>query len=127
MEEQILGISMFSETSGEREPYYVGNFIESIFGMPLNTIIENIDISNDELDKIYNVSFELANDTNIEFSILKNQLIVWSTDNIEAYDNFKKESERNAEEFVEMLEQEARELDLAKQEQARNSIKPNGI
>lgn len=127
MEEQVLGISLISEVDGKRETYFVGNFIESMLGVPLNTLIENIDVSENESDKLYDVVFTFLNKTELEFSLLKNQLAVWHTDEPDVYDEFKKESERSSEAYLDSLEEQEEELEKINKEKARRSLKPNGI
>ena len=127
MEKQILGISIVSEIDGKREPYFVGNFVEELFQFPLNTIIENIDIIEDESDKLNTVIFSFYNNTDLEFSILKNQISIWTTDDSDTYDKFKKASELNSEEYLDELERENEELEAQKNKQKKNSLKPNGI
>lgn len=127
MEEQVLGISLISEVDGKRETYFVGNFIEEMLGVPLNTLIENIDVSENESDKLYDVAFTFLNNTELEFSLLKNQLAVWHTDEPDVYDKFKKESERSSEAYLDSLEAQEEELEKINKEKARRSLKPNGI
>ena len=127
MEEQVLGISLISEVDGKRETYFVGNFIESMLGAPLNTLIENIDVSENESDKLYDVVFTLLNNTELEFSLLKNQLAVLLTDDSDVYDKFKKESELSSEAYLDSLEAQEEELEKINKEKARRSLKPNGI
>lgn len=127
MEEQVLGISLISEVDGKRETYFVGNFIESMLGVPLNTLIENIEVSENESDKLYDVVFTLLNNTELEFSILRNQLAIWHTDDSDVYDEFKKESELNSEAYLDSLEAQEEELEKINKEKAIRSLKPNGI
>ncbi len=127
MEEQVLGISLISEVDGKREPYFVGNFIETMFGVPLNTLIENIDVSDNESDKLYDVVFTFLNNTELEFSLLKNQLAIWHTDEPNVYNKFKKESELSSEAYLDSLEEQEEELKKINEEKARRSLKPNGI
>lgn len=127
MEEQVLGISLISEVDGKRETYFVGNFVETMLGVPLNTLIENIDVSENESDKLYDVVFTLLNNTELEFSILRNQLAVWHTDDSDIYDTFKKESELSSEAYLDSLEAQEEELEKINKEKARRSLKPNGI
>ncbi|MFZ2577770.1 MAG: hypothetical protein WAX22_09910 [Lactococcus hircilactis] len=127
MEEQVLGISLISEVDGKRETYFVGNFVETMLGVPLNTLIENIDVSENESDKLYDVVFTLLNDTELEFSLLKNQLAIWHTDDSDVYDKFKKESELSSEAYIDSLEEQEKEIEKINKEKARRSLKPNGI
>ena len=127
MEEQVLGISLISEVDGKRETYFVGNFVETMLGVPLNTLIENIDVSENESDKLYDIVFTLLNDTELEFSLLKNQLVIWHTDDSDVYDKFKKESELSSEAYLDSLEEQEKELEKINKEKARRSLKPNGI
>lgn len=127
MEEQVLGISLISEVNRERETYFVGNFIEEMLGVPLNTLIENIDVSENESDKLYDVVFTFLNNTELEFSLLKNQLAVWHTSEPDIYDKFKKESELSSEAYLDSLEEQEKELEKINKEKARRSLKPNGI
>ena len=127
MEEQVLGISLISEVDGKRETYFVGNYVETMLGVPLNTLIENIDVSENESDKLYDVVFTLFNDTELEFSLLKNQLAIWRTDDSDVYDKFKKESELSSEAYLDSLEAQEEEIEKINKEKARRSLKPNGI
>ena len=127
MEEQVLGISLISEVDGKRETYFVGNYVETMLGVPLNTLIENIDVSENESDKLYDIVFTLLNDTELEFSLLKNQLAIWHTDDSDVYDKFKKESELSSEAYLDSLEEQEKELEKINKEKARRSLKPNGI
>ena len=127
MEEQVLGISLISEVDGKRETYFVGNYVETMLGVPLNTLIENIDVSENESDKLYDIVFTLLNDTELEFSLLKNQLVIWHTDDSDVYDKFKKESELSSEAYLDSLEEQEKELEKINKEKARRSLKPNGI
>lgn len=127
MEEQVLGISLISEADGKRETYFVGNFVETMLGVPLNTLIENIDVSENESDKLYDIVFTLLNDTELEFSLLKNQLAIWHTDDSDVYDKFKKESELSSEAYLDSLEEQEKEIEKINKEKARRSLKPNGI
>ena len=127
MEEQVLGISLISEVDRERETYFVGNFIEEMLGVPLNTLIENIDVSENESDKLYDVVFTFLNNTELEFSLLKNQLAVWHTSEHDIYDKFKKESELSSEAYLDSLEEQEKELEKINKEKTRRSLKPNGI
>ena len=127
MEEQVLGISLISEVDGKRETYFVGNFVETMLGVPLNTLIENIDVSENESDKLYDIVFTLLNDTELEFSLLKNQLAIWHTDDSDVYDKFKKESELSSEAYLDSLEEQEKEIEKINKEKARRSLKPNGI
>lgn len=127
MEEQVLGISLISEVDGKRETYFVGNFVETMLGVPLNTLIEEIYVSENESDKLYDVVFTLLNNTELEFSLLKNQLAVWHTDEPDVYDKFKKESELSSEAYLDSLEAQEEEIEKINKEKARRSLKPNGI
>lgn len=127
MEEQVLGISLISEVDGKRETYFVGNFVETMLGVPLNTLIEEIYVSENESNKLYDVVFTLLNNTELEFSLLKNQLAVWHTDEPDVYDKFKKESELSSEAYLDSLEAQEEELEKINKEKARRSLKPNGI
>ena len=127
MEEQVLGISLISEVDGKRKTYFVGNFVETMLGVPLNTLIENIDVSENESDKLYDVVFTLLNDTELEFSLLKNQLAIWHTDDSDVYEKFKKESELSSEAYLDSLEAQEKEIEKINKEKARRSLKPNGI
>jgi len=127
LEEQVLGISLISEVDGKRETYFVGNFVETMLGVPLNTLIEEIYVSENESDKLYDVVFTLLNNTELEFSLLKNQLAVWHTDEPDVYDKFKKESELSSEAYLDSLEAQEEEIEKINKEKARRSLKPNGI